>query len=95
MSLFCVIFFSNLRIGNEETTVEKIVPADLTAMTTQKTILYVHSLQEVLDTLSRFRTDIEEAINDTASSCVKIAFDVEWPVFFKVVSTIDIKGLVI
>ena len=34
-SLLCKIF-SNLRIGNEETTVEKIVPADLTAMTTQK-----------------------------------------------------------
>ena len=81
--------FSNLRNGNEDTTIEEIVPIDLTAMTTQKTILYVYSLQEVLHMLSWFCTDIEKAINDTARSQVKISFNVEWPVFLKVVSTTE------
>ena len=50
-------------------------------MLTQKHILYLHILQDSLDSLSRFRGDIETAL-DTGIN-LKICFDTEWPVYFE------------
>ena len=44
-------------------------------MSTEKHILYLHILQDALDTLSRFRGDIETALDNSTN--VKVCFDCE------------------
>ena len=68
---------------NESNTEDEEIPDDLIAMSTDKDITYLYRLKEALDTLSRFRLDLENAINDTAHTRVKVCFDTEWPVYFK------------
>ena len=73
--------FSNLDNGEEE--VEENIPEDLVEMSSYKTILYLFRFQEVVDTLSRFRADLEDALANSIESKVKVAFDTEWPVYFE------------
>ena len=68
---------------NESNTEDEEIPDDLIAMSTDKDIIYLYRLQEALDTLSRFRLDLENAINDTAHTRVKVCFGTEWPVYFE------------
>ena len=68
--------FPNLHRPQKEI-VEIITPPELVEFDSNKKILYVFRIQDVLDTLSRFRTDLEKAIHSSNVEQVKIAFDAE------------------
>lgn len=70
--------FPTLDNGSGE---NEILPEDLVEVTSTKQIHYVFKLQDVLDTLSRFRDDLDTAIKNTAQITVKVAFDAEWPMY--------------
>ena len=65
-------------------------PEDLAEMSTDKDILYLHRYNEALDTLMRFRNDLEAALS-AGNTAVKVCFDVEWPVFFEKEGNINKK----
>ena len=67
--------FPRLQNDNNDLVQEELMPEDLTEMTTEKGILYLYRITEVLDTLSRFRNDIEVALSSGLN--VKICFDTE------------------
>lgn len=51
------------------------VPANMTEFTSKKDIIYLFEIDRATMMLSKFRQDIEDAIDDTAGSAVRVAFD--------------------
>lgn len=67
-------FFSNLRNGSEEQEEEN--PTTFDEIKTEKSILYLYKYQDALDSLSRFRSDVEDALANPDNGKVKLALDV-------------------
>lgn len=67
--------FSNLNNGDDDVEIPETVPEDLTEMTTKKELLYLYDIDKATLALSKFRQDIEDALNNTIHSTVRIAFD--------------------
>lgn len=66
--------FSNLRNGSDEKDTEDI-PKDLVELQSEKKILYLYRYQDALDTLSRFRNDLETELANSTNQKVKISLD--------------------
>lgn len=79
--------FSNLKNAADLEEEVEDIPEELVEMSTEKDIVYVTEIDKVTMALSKFRQDIENTINDTTSTSVKIAFDCEWPVYM-----VDVNG---
>ena len=60
-------FYTNLNNGNKYEIEREEVPLELVELTTEKRILYCHTLDKVLRTISIFREDIEVHINDVSN----------------------------
>ena len=68
--------YTNLNNGSKYEIEQEEVPPELVELTTEKRILYCHTLDKVLRTISKFREDIEVHINDVSNGDdVKICCD--------------------
>ena len=68
--------YTHLNNGNKYKIEREDVPPELVELTTEKRILYCHTLDKVLRTIPIFREDIEVHINDVSNGDdVKICFD--------------------
>ena len=76
-------YFHKLRSNDEDLEQQNIAPDNLTEFQTEKQIFYLYRFEDAMHHLSQFRQDIENGIQNTAGPRVKVAFDTEWPVFFR------------
>lgn len=67
--------FSNLTNAGDNQSEVVEVPANMTEFTSKKDIIYLFEIDRATMMLSKFRQDIEDAIDDTAGSAVRVAFD--------------------
>lgn len=69
-------YFEDLRNGlfdiNDE---DDVQPQNMPLFETPKRVLYMYKKDDVLDSLRQFRQDVEDAINNTSQTSVKVAFD--------------------
>lgn len=73
-SLLKKIFPNLANAGDDENDIEA-VPEDLVEYNSDKEILYLHDLDKLLISLSKFRQDLEDAIKNTSLPKVRVAFD--------------------
>ena len=67
--------FSNFKGDNEDDIQDEPIDMELTEMTSKKQILYLTDIDSALTMLSNFISDVSDAISNTTSGAVKIAFD--------------------
>lgn len=73
--------FPNLNNSSGDTVSSDDVPTDLIELTSEKSILYLHQYDKLLISLSKFRQDLENALENTVANEVRVAFDTEWPLY--------------
>lgn len=73
--------FSNLQNAGDDLQENVEVPEDIEEFKTEKELFYLYEIDKVCLSLSKFRQDLENGINNTTGPPVKVAFDCEWPVY--------------